>query len=164
MSGGRRRLRTWQYGISSHTESNGGVSTLAEADVAVEGVPLCLMSSPDAVSGGALYDCVTGVSDCSPSPGDLVVGRSEPSIGFKGLLLLTLTPTTCPKALTPLSVLPHLEYSHPSQLGSSGPTPGFGVGKISLALFSAFHSSSSTVGNGVSLFGWYSRPLYRWPR
>ncbi len=76
-----------------------------------------------------------------------------------GRLLLTLIPTTCPKALTPLSVLPHFEYSHPSQFGSPGCSDGFGVGSTSFALFNAFHSSSSTVGSGVLLLGWYSRPL-----
>ena len=76
-----------------------------------------------------------------------------------GRLLLTLSPMTCPKALTPLSVLPHFEYSQPSQLGSLGPSKALGVGKTSRALFNAFHSSSSTVGKGVSLLGWNSRPL-----
>jgi hypothetical protein len=78
-------------------------------------------------------------------------------------LLLTLIPMTCPKALTPLSVLPHLLYSQPSQLISPGANGCEPSGNINLALFNAFHNSSSIVGNAV-LFLEYSNPLYLLPR
>lgn len=81
-----------------------------------------------------------------------------------GLLLLTLSPMTWPKALTPRSVRPHFEYSQPSQLTSSFSENDDPVGNINLVFISAFHSTSSIVGNGVVLLAWCSKPLNFWPR
>ena len=75
---------------------------------------------------------------------------------------------TCPKALTPLSVLPHLEYSHPSQLISASGDPmifpSCDLGNISFVFTSALHSSPSIVGKGVLLLAWCSNPLYFCPK
>jgi hypothetical protein len=52
----------------------------------------------------------------------------------------------------------------PSQLTSPGCRGCVSWGNISLALFSAFHNSSSMVGKGVRVPAWYSNPLYLLPR
>ena len=94
-----------------------------------------------------------GTPVCSFSSKSVVkdVGIGSAVAGGSGRLLLTRIPMTWPKALTPRSVRPHLEYSHPAQFRPPSSIAGSGVGKINFALFSAFHSFSSTVGNGVSL-------------
>lgn len=48
----------------------------------------------------------------------------------------------------PLSVLPHLLYSVPSQLISPGSNGCVSFGKMSRALFNAFHNSPSIVRSG----------------
>ena len=108
----------------------------------------------------------TGLSPSTSSVTPLVVtldGFCSSFGAFFGLELRTRMPMTCPKALTPLSVRPHLLYSTPSQhTSSSAPLPF--LGNINLVFVNAFHSSASTVGKGVMLLLWYSNPLYRFPR
>lgn len=117
----------------------------------LKGVVLCSrlgLSSPSSSSTEGLGTPISPFSSES-AVDDLDMGSV--GLGGSGRLLLTLIPMTWPKALTPRSVRPHLEYSHPAQLRSPSPIAGSGVGNINLALFSAFHSFSSTVGKGVSL-------------
>src|SRR5947199_9387285 len=83
---------------------------------------------------------------------------------FTGRLLLTLNPMTCPNALTPLSVLPHFEYSQPSQLMFPVSENWTLVGNIIRDLKSAFQSSSSIVGLGVALLILFSYPLKLRPK
>ena len=85
---------------------------------------------------------------------------------FNGLALLTLRLMTCPNALTPLSVRPHLLYSHPSHVTSSFPSLSSftSFGNINFVFRNARHRTSSTGGKGVGLLAWCSKPLYSLPR
>lgn len=157
ISGGRSRFRTWQYGISSLIELKSNVPSLRGSlvdEVVDVASPPRLVS--DRVGGAPVPMSLFCEGSCSDTASS---GETGSWVRLTGRLLLTRIPTTCPKALTPLSVLPHFEYSQPSQLGSSGSSNVLGVGNTSRALFNAFHSSSSTVGKGVLLLGWNSRPL-----
>lgn len=138
-----------------------------DSDSSLDGLPVdgdvAARSSRCLLSGSSGGEAISDPSEFELPLESLVTAASSAEMRvctrLTGRLLLTLIPTTCPKALTPLSVLPHFEYSHPSQFGSPGSSSGFGVGNINFALFNAFHSSSSTVGRGVLLLVWNSRPL-----
>lgn len=174
MSGGRRRLRREGYGISptrgsklsASSTSGSSTSSSTEGWFSVSPLEGASGGEPISIAFSLGSELKTSSSPLVPSPTVLF----PPLIGIevfflsRGRLLLTRIPITCPKALTPLSVLPHLLYSVPSQLTSPGANGCVSFGKISLALLSAFHSSSSIVGSWVVWPQWCSNALYLFPK
>src|SRR6266542_841124 len=130
MSGGRRRLRREGYGISStmgsklSDSSKSGSSTSSSTEGWFSVSPLEGASGVEPISIAFSLGSELKTSSSSFMPSPIIPFPSLIGIEVffldRGRLLLTRIPITCPKALTPLSVLPHLLYSVPSQLTSPG--------------------------------------------